>query len=265
MFDTSAIDNLIFGTSQLHKVPFLAGRLKVIECAINCGITHFDTAPMYGEGIAECVLGMIGAKHSERLRVSSKVGYSALGPMPGSTANMLLVKSVNRLSMRRFFQRPSDSSRFTGALCEESVQGSLLRLNGLKIDTMFLHEPSIVDIPIIEKLIPVLERYVLSGDVGCLGLSGFSDDCLAVQKHFGGYFEKTQLEDSILLSRASNYQESSEGPYAVFGLFRNAQRQLSPLEVKQALASKLPKTKFLFSSTSLDNIRSTCEAFRSVS
>lgn len=51
-----------------------AGRLRLLEVAFEEGITHFDTAPLYGQGLAESVLGKFARSRREALTITTKFG-----------------------------------------------------------------------------------------------------------------------------------------------------------------------------------------------
>ena len=49
-------------------------RLAAIERALECGITFFDTAPAYGDGASETLLGRVLGTQRERVTIATKVG-----------------------------------------------------------------------------------------------------------------------------------------------------------------------------------------------
>jgi len=51
-----------------------AGRLRLLEVAFEEGITHFDTAPLYGQGLAESLLGRFARSRREALTITTKFG-----------------------------------------------------------------------------------------------------------------------------------------------------------------------------------------------
>jgi aryl-alcohol dehydrogenase-like predicted oxidoreductase len=51
-----------------------AGRLRLLEVAFEEGITHFDTAPLYGQGLAESLLGRFASSRREALTITTKFG-----------------------------------------------------------------------------------------------------------------------------------------------------------------------------------------------
>jgi aryl-alcohol dehydrogenase-like predicted oxidoreductase len=51
-----------------------AGRLRLLEVAFEEGISHFDTAPLYGQGQAEALLGSFARSRRESLTITTKFG-----------------------------------------------------------------------------------------------------------------------------------------------------------------------------------------------
>jgi len=49
-------------------------RAAAVERAVECGITFFDTAPSYGDGASELLLGRVLKPHRERVAIATKVG-----------------------------------------------------------------------------------------------------------------------------------------------------------------------------------------------
>ena len=53
------VSRLIFGTASLIKNLRVKNQLYILDCAIQNGFSHFDTAPLYGLGSTEKLLGDI--------------------------------------------------------------------------------------------------------------------------------------------------------------------------------------------------------------
>ena len=51
-----------------------SGRLRLLEAALEAGITHFDTAPLYGQGLAESLLGRLARSRRDTLTITTKFG-----------------------------------------------------------------------------------------------------------------------------------------------------------------------------------------------
>lgn len=66
---------LAFGTSRLHYVG-QADRQRLLALAVDCGICHFDTAPVYGDGLAERELGRFLKGRRSGLLIATKYGVA---------------------------------------------------------------------------------------------------------------------------------------------------------------------------------------------
>src|SRR4051794_35798600 len=63
-----------FGTSGLLRIGSARERLSVLAAALAGGITHFDTAPIYGFGESERALGRFLRGQRSRVTLTTKFG-----------------------------------------------------------------------------------------------------------------------------------------------------------------------------------------------
>src|SRR5262245_5656199 len=85
-----SITRIGFGCARIHGGSELRASARLIEAALALGVRHFDTAPSYGGGLSETVLGSalagvqdatittkIGIRRPERVpaRYSARVLY----------------------------------------------------------------------------------------------------------------------------------------------------------------------------------------------
>lgn len=64
-----------FGTSGIMGAALTrSGRLRLLEAALEHGIHHFDTAPLYGQGVAETLVGHFARSRRDRLTITTKFG-----------------------------------------------------------------------------------------------------------------------------------------------------------------------------------------------
>ncbi len=109
-----------FGVSGAHGTPLVSREqtVRLIEQAVDLGITAFDTAPAYGAGEAERRLAAaLRRLDRDRLHISTKAGLFSFG-----------------LAGRRRDFRPD--------AIEASLLTSLDRLGVEGVDTLFLHGAS---------------------------------------------------------------------------------------------------------------------------
>lgn len=105
---------------------------QTVHAAYQNGLRYFDTAPVYGFGLAETRLGeAIKALPRDEIVISSKVGYD-LVPIPAGEVKPVLWDEAPP------FRADFDYSR-DGVM--RSIEGSLKRLGVDYIDMLAIHDP----------------------------------------------------------------------------------------------------------------------------
>ncbi|UUW91130.1 aldo/keto reductase [Pimelobacter simplex] len=126
---------------------------EVVAAALDAGITHFDTAEMYGEGRSEEFLGAALGSRRDEVVIASK-----------------------------YLPRPQDEAYTPGALARrirEGVEGSLRRLGTDRIDVWYQHYPD-AEAPD-DELVTTLDELVRSGKVLHLATSNVDAGQIAGQ------------------------------------------------------------------------------------
>ncbi|MEM6335975.1 MAG: aldo/keto reductase, partial [Bacteroidota bacterium] len=138
---------------------------EVIFAALDAGITHFDTAELYGSGESEAILGRALGNRRNDVVLASKFGYGTDG---------------------------------TPETIRSSIEGSLSRLQTDRIDLYYIHRPD-PNTPIADTL-GELSRLVDEGKVREIGCSGFSEAQLQEAASAGtpSRFTAIQNEYSLL-------------------------------------------------------------------
>lgn len=117
---------------------------RLVDRALERGITHFDTAGFYSGGVAETRLGNALKNTSrENLHISSKVG--------------------TRYSKGRAIKD------FSVASIRSDVNASLKRLRREQIDVLYLHGPTIEQIDGTQNVLSMLKQ---EGKIGAIGVCG---------------------------------------------------------------------------------------------
>ena len=102
-----------------------AVRLRLLRRAFELGVTFYDTADVYGDGLGETILSEALGEHRDEMTIATKFGYdwyTAPGEQPGQK------------------ERPHDwSPAYVKRACEES----LTRLGTDYIDLYQLHNPRV--------------------------------------------------------------------------------------------------------------------------
>ncbi len=146
------------------------GTARVLDAALDHGVTFWDTADLYGGTKSEEFMGNLIKDRRERIVLATKFGHSA-GPTPDGA-------------------RPEE--------LRKAVEESLRRLQTDRIDLYQLHEPS-KTVPMAETL-GALDDLVRAGKVVEIGCSNFTvaqlDEAEGAAK--GARYVSVQNEYSLL-------------------------------------------------------------------
>jgi aryl-alcohol dehydrogenase-like predicted oxidoreductase len=150
------------GTNNFGGRMNLDGAKPVIHKALDIGVTHFDTADIYGNsGGSETIIGEVLGPRRKETTLATKFGK----PMHGST------------------EQHRGSRRYVLA----AVEASLKRLKTDWIDLLWMHEPD-PSTPI-EETFRAIEELRKSGKVRVIGSSNFDsgqlDSAAAAAKSLG--------------------------------------------------------------------------------
>jgi aryl-alcohol dehydrogenase-like predicted oxidoreductase len=142
---SSTIPAVILGTMTFGDTVGEAAAAEIVAAALDAGVTWFDTANSYSDGLSEQIVGRILGRRSD-ITLATKVGQpqSELG-----TEHLLSAQNVRR-----------------------SVEASLNRLGRDRVELLYLHKPD-RSTPIAETLSEVAEL-IRAGKVGQFGVSNFS-------------------------------------------------------------------------------------------
>jgi aryl-alcohol dehydrogenase-like predicted oxidoreductase len=146
------LGRVIFGCNALSSLPSRRHAFKLLESAIEAGITHFDTAPAYGVGYSEKILGEFLRAHGSAARITTKIGLTnnAHAGLPSMVALPLnyVAKSIMGLARKpntatTKIERPALSIKLpTIEKCsiERSLENSVRLMGGKNIKGLLLHE-----------------------------------------------------------------------------------------------------------------------------
>jgi aryl-alcohol dehydrogenase-like predicted oxidoreductase len=159
-----------FGCSYLNTSG--AGAIdarRLLDEAYDCGIRHFDTAPRYGQGSCEELLGRFLACHKGETTVTTK--YGLLPPTPTKR----IIDAVRRRAkfIPGFLFGPMGGKRgsYKVAQATESLAQSLKNLQTEHIDLLLLHEPTPADLKN-DDFLRFLEDSQKKGQIGNFGIGG---------------------------------------------------------------------------------------------
>jgi D-threo-aldose 1-dehydrogenase len=158
--------------------------LAVIDEALAQGIKYFDTAPLYGNGLAEHRLGMgLGPARAKLVTISTKVG------------RLLIKDGQGNLSQTTF--------DYTAQGMRQAMSESLDRLQLPKVDIAYIHDPDDFPDQAINQAYPELAKMREEGIVSAIGL-GINQNELAVR-----FVKETDLNVVLIAGRYTVLDQSA--------------------------------------------------------
>ncbi len=150
--------------------------------ALDHGITWFDTAPPYGDGQAEALLGACLKGRRTQAVICTKVGIARprTDPAKAWVRSMLrpLVKAAPGLrSLVAKGRGPAQRTPLTGASVTASLEASLRDLQTDCVDVLALHDPSMEDV-VDHNVLSALDAAVTSGKARAISVAGAPDVAL---------------------------------------------------------------------------------------
>jgi D-threo-aldose 1-dehydrogenase len=131
-----------------------------VERALQVGLSHIDTAPLYGLGLSESRIGGVLRRHSrEEYTISTKVGR-VLIPSEDPQANGPYWSDLPAL--KAVFDFSAEGVR-------KSLQGSRERTGLSRFDIVFIHDCDDYVDQALSETYPVLSRLKESGEVAAIG------------------------------------------------------------------------------------------------
>lgn len=250
------VSKIGFGTAALHHSFRSSERKSILMTAFDGGITHFDTANLYGNGLAEKELGRFFKNiNINEITVSTKVGFDInnfqrLFPM----SHIVSRKIINSIT-RKAKQPLTD---FSAEGCDRNLSNSLHSLNIDRVNILFIHEPAQASHDQLEKLIPWLQLQKSLGKAQYLGLAGEHLEKIKVQKYFPNVFDVFQTSK---ISMVSNNQLPIK-PQIQYGYFSNLSLSQRKIAIKD-ISTQKNSGMVLYSSRKKDRIKKLCANFAS--
>lgn len=139
-----------------------ARAVRAIHAAFDAGVTSFDTAPLYGFGRSEQLLGGALADRRARVQILTKVGMRW-----DAAHGTVLLEGRDRDGSARVVRLDS-----RGDSIRQEVERSLRRLRVEVLDLVQIHRRD-VETPVAESM-GVLAELVAQGKIRAVGVSNFT-------------------------------------------------------------------------------------------
>lgn len=228
------VSRFVFGTASLFSAGTRTRRHCILDAVVAHGLTHFDTAPYYGFGVAELDLAPVLRRNPE-VTITTKVGLYS----PGGESQPNLSVFVRKAAGRLFSSLSQPIIDWSLAHARLSLEASLRRLGRDRIDLLLLHEPHHSSLST-EEWQRWLEDEVKSGRVRNFGIAGNTDRLepfLDVHSPLAGIL---QTNDSLLGKEADKILERRRPLQLTYGYVRDAKRRGS-FDVRTILMQALTR------------------------
>lgn len=248
---------LAFGTSRLHYLR-QNERQRLLAAAVEAGFVHFDTAPAYGDGLAERELGQF-LRGRSGLVIATKYGIP-----PNPLSDALPVLRMPILSARAIGRRlgliHGKLPPMTAAGLRHSVEQSLRRLEVDTIDVLFLHEPRRERLANPEEVIAEALKLRQRGMLKHLGLAGA----------WSGIGQLKCLSDVFQVVQTSEAEWPEQSPPDIsYGAIANGPQQLfsgerigmnAAIQRLNAAMRRRPHGAIIVSTTKIDHLNALAAA-----
>lgn len=209
-------------------------RTALIDRALDLGITHFDTARFYGDGMSERVLGNALGPRRARVTITTKFG---LLPTPGIAVMGPLapVGRKARGALKRLGLIDYPRRSYSPAELQRAFITSLRALRTDHVDVLAIHEPegiTGIDDDTIEALLAIRR----SGAARFIGVAG--NDVIRVLARWGDVLDIVQTAEN----GGRTGDRSPDFTYSLFssGMTRGAP-PLTQAEVDRRLRAALAR------------------------
>jgi aryl-alcohol dehydrogenase-like predicted oxidoreductase len=186
------VSRFALGTASLHHLFSFAHRQKLLEAAASAGITHFDTSPYYGYGLAECDVGAFLRGQRAAFTVATKVGLYPWGAAANHVASVWARKALGKVL-------PAVSLPVVNwqlARAQASLHQSLKRLKTDYVDFLFLHEPD-TNLINADEFMRWIQTETARGAVRSWGLAGAADKVAPWARACHPLAKVIQTQDSL--------------------------------------------------------------------
>lgn len=172
----SKVSSIGFGCASLGSRIGVRKGIDTLERAYEAGISWYDVAPSYGDGMAESIWGEFASGKRDRVCVCTKVGMRP----PKTSATMRVLKPLSRIAiaavpgLKRYAPRVRPTPfkvPLSAELIRSSVEESLGRLRTDYVDVLALHRPTAEEL-VREDIIRAVERVIQDGKARAISVAG---------------------------------------------------------------------------------------------
>lgn len=210
---TQLRDRIGFGTGHLNPHLGRSNAVRLIHAAMDAGVTHIDTARLYGEGEAEDYIGEALKGRRNQVFLVSKAGIlPAQNSVSRRVVNKLLTRGRALPGGTAILPKPTWAEPRFGAFgvkeLRASLDATLEKLGTDYLDLFLLHE---VDLAHLDsgEVVGMLEEWKKQGSIRFYGIASTPDQTREILDS-GAEFDYVQTAASIF---DRNVKEFSHGDH----------------------------------------------------
>jgi len=233
-----------FGCVSLTTHPRPRDAIRVLHSAFDAGVTHFDTARLYGSGRSEVILGEFLKDVRDRVTLTSKFGLFPSNPLRGFPVLLNLAKGVVRRSAlaRRIARRtvgsgPMPAGRYSPADARLSLETSLRALGTDRIDFFMLHCAGPSDAAR-DDLNAFLESQISRGTIRAFGPSSEVHTLGLDAGAFPSSHRVVQLDSNAAVPNMRRLRNTAGRDFVTFGVIGQAKRWAAAAAASPAVVAR---------------------------
>jgi aryl-alcohol dehydrogenase-like predicted oxidoreductase len=165
------VSRLGLGLASVHRINSARGRLELVQVAIDLGITHFDTARLYGDGLAERVLGSALVGRRDTVTITTKFGLYGHDYV-GRLGTLGVPIRAARLGAAKLGRRRWPVQDYSVSRLRASIDQSRRLLRTDHVDCLAVHEPANSTESELTHLIAALHELRDRGAIRGAGVAG---------------------------------------------------------------------------------------------
>ena len=222
------VSRLSFGTASLHHLYSTQQRQQLLKAVATSGITHLDTSPYYGYGLAESDVGYFLKGHRNEFTITTKVGLYPYIRASNNTFEVWTRKVIGKI----YLKLSSPDIDFNVKRAAQSLNQSLMRLKTDYVDFMLLHEPTI-NLINKEEFLRWLETERAEGKVRYWGLAGVPELIKPWLSTKHPLATVLQTKDDLITNSANFILESGRQLQFTYGYLSSINTNQSAVDVIQ--------------------------------
>jgi aryl-alcohol dehydrogenase-like predicted oxidoreductase len=247
---------------------------RIIDCALDCGISHFDLARSYGYGEAEEFVGSVIKDRRNELVIASKFGIKAnwksqlLKPLKplvrylrsGEKKVDLVPKKPAKTEPSKGADMFHDRIPFRGADMRNSLEKSLRALGSDYLDYLFVHNP-LEQLLHIDELTETAQKLKQEGKIRAWGIA-YKRSLHEMHQPYLDRFDVLQFDNSVGVEGYEKLvEERAQKSNVFFSPLKGAAKTLKPNEILEKLSSDFPNTVILCSMFNEQHLRDNARIF----